>query len=460
MVSVSGMRGVFGAGLTPEVVARYTAAFLRQILTQEATSPRRFIVGRDGRLGSSVVRDVVTATARAAGCDIIDVGVAMTPTIGVMVQHHGAIGGVVVTASHNPQQWCGVKPITRQGGAPGPGDAAALCESFERGLVFGDWACVEQLGDLSADETASHVHVARALAALESVCPLDDIKAKRYRVAVDSVNASGANAARLLLDALGCDVYAINDKATGVFPHPPEPVPAHLGQLVDAVKDQSCDVGFAQDPDGDRLVVIDASGQCIGEERTLVIAVWAALSAMQSARGVNIAVNLSTSRMVEDIATRFGAVVSRASVGEANVVQRMGELGAPIGGEGNGGVIWPQVARTRDSVSAMALTLALMTRERAPMRDLAEELSSYAMDKRKFDAPEDVPGALGRVADVFADAAIDTTDGVRVDLSDQDGWLHVRASNTEPIVRVIAEAPTSEATNALIGRAEKALLAR
>lgn len=463
-VSVSGLRGVLGQTLTPEVMARFTAAFLRQILREERNAGgdrrRRLVMGRDGRLGSELVCELAGATARAAGFDVVDLGVAMTPTVGVMTLHHGAAGGLVATASHNPQQWCGLKPITSQGRAPGPRESAALVECFERGLPVGDWAPATALGQRDADDTAAHVHVARCLAALEPICSIEEIKQRGLRVAVDSVNASGASGARLLLDALGCDALLINSDPTGVFAHPPEPAPENLSQLCEVVKERGCDAGFAQDPDGDRLALVDGQGACIGEEKTLALAVRAVLSSLDGANGAIVATNQSTSRMIEDVAAEFGAQVVRSPVGEAHVVNAMLERGAAIGGEGNGGVIWPEVALIRDSLSAMTLTLALIARERKPLRELAAGLPGYAMIKRKAPMPADAQAALERVAGAFDGARVDRSDGVRVDLPEKRAWLHVRASNTEPIIRFIAEAPREDDAASLIAQAEAALRKR
>jgi len=467
MLSVSGCRGILGESLTPEVICSYANAIASWIATTRPVArvgcPVSVVVGRDGRQSGGMVRDLVVGTLVASGCRVIDLGVATTPTVGVAVNHFGADGGLVLTASHNPQQWNGMKALTHRGCAPAASDAGQIIAKFRAGETA--YAAHDSLGTVEADDTAAHVHVARVLEAVESVAPIEAIRAQRFRVVVDSVNASGSRAAKLLMDALGCDLVHLHDSASGVFPHTPEPTAENLREMCSSVIRAGAVVGFAQDPDADRLAILDADGRYIGEEYTLALSVWAVLESMEHPGGARIPTNLSTSRMVDDIAGRFGASVERFAVGEANLVDAMlaraGEM--PIGGEGNGGVVWPAVVPIRDSIGAMALVLAFMTKSGRSLSDLVDDIPAYAIVKRKQPIREGLAEqALKAVQSVLGPRAerIDDADGVRVDLkllSGGDAWVHVRPSNTEPILRLIAEAPTEVEANALLDEVSAAI---
>ena len=447
MVTVSGCRGIVGRSLTPETIARYAWAFGAG-LDRDGRRPR-VVLGRDGRRGGEAIARVVAGSLASAGIDVVDLGVAMTPTVGLAVRETGADGGLVVTASHNPGEWNGLKPITPEGRAPLPDGAAALIDRFRSGGP--EWAPADEVGGVSEDPTAPDLHAERVLAALAGVSPAEPIRSRGFRVALDSVNASGAVIGRDLLERLGCRVEHVNAEPTGIFPHTPEPTRENLAGLSDQVTAAGADVGFAQDPDGDRLAIIDETGRYIGEEYTLVLAALALLGSMgpDRAQGAALAANLSTSRMIDDVASAFGARVVRTPVGEANVVAGMESSGAVLGGEGNGGVIWPEVVSIRDSAGSMALVLALMAREGRPLSAIVDDIAPYAIDKRKLPIE---PGMAERVVaglrDAFPGADADSQDGIRLDFAAPSGsgraWLHARPSNTEPIFRLIAEAPTPE----------------
>jgi len=400
----------------------------------------------------------------------------MTPTVAVMTdaiaRGAGKTAGMVITASHNPQEWCGLKCLLAEGGEHGSAACAPPIELAE-GIIArfreGPVMCApwHGVGRVEGDESASEEHVDRLLAAMsaEGLCELPSAVGHGSSVALDSVNASGVGGGRLCLESLGCDeIMHVGADESGVFPHPPEPVAENLalpGGLCDAVREAGFDVGFAQDPDADRLAVIDGSGRFIGEEYTLALVAMALLEAR--ARGGDsgdavVVTNLSTSRMVDDLAARYGARVLRTAVGEAHVVEAMKREAAAgtrvvCGGEGNGGVIWPRVAYVRDSLSAMALVLWLMSpacgrERRRSVSELVDSLPRYAMEKRKITLArrEDASPTLERIAAAYAGHRVDRRDGVRVDFTNGPlagkAWLHVRASNTEPIMRLIAEAPT------------------
>jgi phosphomannomutase len=473
MLSVSGMRGTFGGSLTPDVVTRYCGAFAAWVHQQRATikSAKRphVVVGYDGRAGSDAVATLVGAALEMNGCDVTALPLPqMTPTIGFIVDRLGADAGLQVTASHNPQEWCGLKPIVRAAGArkgevsasaPGKALADEIIGRYNAGTgAFAQWGALGQPLSDSPRVTEEHpLHVARLIKQL-GVAPA--IKKARLHAALDSVTSSGFVAGHDLLSTLGVKVSGVNpDKtlAAGLFPHTPEPTRDNLVGLSRFVKKAKgkIHVGFAQDPDGDRLAVVDETGSYIGEEYTLVLASMAMGELGQLKKGQVLAVNLSTSRMIEDVAGWYGCHVVRTAVGEANVVEGMRANKSPIGGEGNGGVIWPKVTYIRDSLGAMALILALMARRKQKVSELVAQVPSYAIVKRKIDLnpamnPKDVVAAL---ADKYAQHKPDRTDGVWVNFADQRAWLHVRASNTEPIMRLIAEAPTAEQAGAILDEA-------
>lgn len=467
MLSVSGCRGIVGRSLTPEVICRYAnsiagwIAFARPI--ERAGRPVTVVLARDGRASGGMLRDLVVGTLVASGCRVIDLGVATTPTAGVAVDHFEADGGIILTASHNPQQWNGMKTVTHRGCAPPASAAEAIIERFRAGESA--YAAHDAIGAVEADDTAAHVHVARVLKAVEAIAPVDSIRAQRFRVVVDSVNASGVRGAKLLMEALGCELVHLHDSASGVFPHTPEPTEENLRDMCAEVVRAGAVIGFAQDPDADRLAIIDADGGYIGEEYTLVLSAWAVLDAMEGSAGVRIPTNLSTSRMVDDVAARYGATVQRYPVGEANLVEAMlaDRERMPIGGEGNGGVVWPAVVPIRDSIGAMALVFALMTRTGRSLSDLVDDIPTYAIVKRKQPIREGLADrALKAVQSVLGARAekIDDADGVRVDLklaSGGDAWVHVRPSNTEPILRLIAEAPTVDEAKGLLDEVSRAI---
>lgn len=481
IVSVSGLRGIVGKSLTAEVAVRYAAVLGAWFVERDcgrdggATDgkPRGgrpksrplVVLGRDGRAGGQMIRDSVLAGLSGAGCDVLDLGVAMTPTVGVMVDEHGAAGGVVITASHNPQQWNGIKCLVRDpeegevsACAPEASAAAGLAGMFHKGEGRG--VAWNGLGRVEVLPGAAVTHVDRVLDRLGAQARAA-IRQTGFTVVLDSVNSSGGVGGALLLEELGCTVVAIGNETTGVFPHVPEPIAENLVGLCGLVKDHNADAGFAQDPDADRLAIVDERGRYIGEEYTLALAAWSALELMgDQASGCVLATNLSTSRMVGDVAARFGARVERTAVGEANVVAELKRHPLSFGGEGNGGVIWPEVTLVRDSLSAMALVLALCARHAKSISQLVAEIDGlspsgrgYSIVKRKVEVAdrETAHRLIEDVANRYAGSRIDRRDGVWIDLSERGAWLHVRSSNTEPIVRMIAEAPSHSEAKELAG---------
>jgi len=463
MLSVSGCRGIVGATMTPEVAARFAGAFAGWVIDRTGAARPTIVFGKDGRAGNEALHLAAVSGLLAAGARVIDLDVAATPTVGVMVEHHGAQGGMVLTASHNPAEWNGLKclavdPASGRASAPNAADAAGIIERFRAGRVA--LAPHDAQGSHDHDATGEHVHVARALKAVEAVAPVRDIRARGFAVAVDSVNASGAKGARLLLEALGCDLTHVHADGSGVFPHSPEPTADNLKGFSADVRGAGARVGFAQDTDADRLALLDERGEYVGEEHTLALATRALLEFDASSRKAPLAANLSTSRMIDDVASAYGgAGVVRTPVGEANVVEAMLANGSAIGGEGNGGVIWPAVTMIRDSLGAMALVLALMTRTGKPLSALVRETPAYVIEKRKTPVREGLAArACEAIARQFGGGRVDTQDGVRVDFDgagEEPAWLHVRASNTEPIIRLIAEARTPDRAAQLLDEAER-----
>ena len=461
MLSVSGARGIVGRAMTPTVAAEFAAAFgslVRSRRREEGSDDAPEIcVGSDGRPSGPMLAAAAMSGLLASGCRVVDLGVVTTPTVGVMVVERGAAAGLVITASHNPLEWNGIKCLTREGAAPDAGEAREIIRRFREREI--EYAPVLDLAAIERDDTAHRIHVDRVLAVVDP----EPIRRRRLRVVLDSVNGAGCVPGRMLLEELGCTVVHVNGEPTGRFSRAPEPLERNLVDLAAAVPVAGADCGFAQDPDADRLAVIDERGRYIGEEYTLVLAARRLLDL--GGGGVVIATNLSTSRMIDDLAARYpGTSVVRTAVGEANVAAAMREAGAPIGGEGNGGVILPAVGWVRDSLAAMALVLSLLAAEEEPrpLGAMVDEMPRYCMIKSTVDVPgADDPAALASMMDAVAArfsagaARIDRTDGVRVDLA--GGWVHLRASNTEPIVRIIAEADDPAEAEALIEKIRRGL---
>ena len=453
MLSVSGARGIVGRTMTPVVAATFAGAFGSHIRTLVAGRRPKLVVARDGRYGGEALARAVQGALASVGCDVVDIGVAMTPTVGLMIKALGADGGMAVTASHNPIEWNGLKCLDGDGLAPPKPVAEAIIARFKAADIA--FAKPLEIGSITTDSTAARRHVDRVLAVTGAA---ERVRAKKLRVVLDSVNASGCEGGRMMLDALGCGVTHIYGEMTGIFGHTPEPTAENLGELAAKVRGTAgAACGFAQDPDADRLAIVDENGRYIGEEYTLVLAA----QRMLELRGpFALAANLSTSRMIDDIAAKFpGAVVHRTAVGEANVVSALKPAKGLLGGEGNGGVIVPEVCWVRDSLSAMALVLDLIASRGEPLSRIVDGLPRYAIVKTKLDLASigglaAVAPALAKLKTAFAKERVSDVDGVRIDFT--DGWVHVRASNTEPIARIIAEAPTRGRAEALVQAAATA----
>jgi phosphomannomutase len=426
MVSISGVRGIVGQTLTPEVLTNYAAAF--GLLCKGC----KIVVGRDSRVSGEMARHAVLAGLQAAGCSVVDLGRVPTPTVQLAVEDLRAAGGIVITASHNPQEWNALKFIGSTGLFLGPKQSARLWKLAEKKKKT--WVPWDRLGSLTQDDGAIERHIKRILA-LKDI-DVAALRKRKFRVAVDAVNGVGGLIAPQLLGQLGCRVTGVNTEPTGRFAHTPEPLPENLRQLSHAVRKAKADIGFATDPDVDRLAVVDEEGVPLGEEYTLALAVQFVLKQ----RPGRVVINMSTTRAVEDIARAFTSPVVRTPVGEIHVARRMKRSKAVIGGEGNGGVILPQVHFGRDAPVGMALILQHLLDSGSTVRQMAAALPQYVMIKRKLRVPrEKMSKVESKLAAAFRGHKINRADGLRVDF--KDTWLHVRQSNTEPIVRIYTEAP-------------------
>ncbi len=434
MIGVSGMRGTIGGTLTPQVVSQMAAAFavfLKQTAQPQNGTHLRLAFGRDSRPSGSWVRDSAIGTLTASGVEVIDLDVVTTPGVAMMVKWLSADAGMIATASHNPIQWNGLKLLNSQAVALPPEQAEQIKALYES--RSSDFVRVQQLVPARKNGETHALHVKRVLEHVDVL----GISSKRFKVVLDSVNGAGCVASATLLSKLGCQLSHINATPDGQFPHEPEPTAANLTGLAVEVKRQRAAVGFAQDPDADRLAIVDENGTYIGEEYSLALA---ARLIMAKKPGAVTAANLSTSRMLDDIAAKYGGRVVRTPVGEANVVHAMLREGSTIGGEGNGGVIDPRIVPGRDSLVGMAYVLQLMAETGKTISQLVAEIPHYDIVKTKFECRrEDANRAVEAIKKEFASERVDTQDGIRIDWD--TSWVHARSSNTEPIMRIIAEAP-------------------
>src|SRR5438876_3010975 len=447
MVSVSGARGLVGTDLTPEVVAGWPAAVGNWARDRMRPSGRRavrpsIVVGRDARTSGPMFASAAIAGLQSVGCDVIDVGLVATPTVQLAVEHHRAAGGIILTASHNPIEWNALKFVGRDGIFLDTGAGTRVRELATGGGNSLPRATNDAIGRVAADADAISRHLAAVLA-LRGV-NVRAIRRRRFRVALDTVRGAGGAVMPELFERLGCRVSAINLETDGLFPRPPEPVPENLKALAALVRRSKADIGIAVDPDVDRLPVVDEKGRPIGEDYTLAFAI----RAVRPSGRQTVVCNLSTSLVVEDAAREFGARVVRAPVGEAHVARKIIELNAVIGGEGNGGVMYPALHVGRDAPVAAALVLSLLARERATVSELVARAPRYTIVKAKVPRGARLEQVYEALRQRFGDATVDRQDGLR--LSWPDRWLHVRPSGTEPIIRLIAEAPTSADAERLI----------
>jgi phosphomannomutase len=442
MVSVSGVRGRVGEALTPEIMAKFAAGFGAWALARNG-GKATIVVGRDSRVSGPMFHPVVLSALQSVGCNVIDIGMVPTPTVQLAVEHHHAAGGLAITASHNPIEWNALKFIGPSGLFLDGAEAADM-----RKVVDGEKiprATWDELGVITADKDAAREHIEKILAL--PFLDVEGIRKREFRVGLDCVRGAGGVFMPVLLELLGCKLATINMEPDGRFPRSPEPVAENLGELQKLVQDSHCDIGMAVDPDVDRLALVSEEGVAIGEDYTLALA---AKVVLRHRKGP-VVTNLSTSRILDDIAIEAGSRVIRAPVGEVNVATRMRTEKSPIGGEGNGGVILSELHLGRDAPVGAALILQLLLEEgeKRPLSKIVASYPRYIIVKDKLDRPnaplDTVYQALTRA---FPDAEADTQDGLR--LTWPDRWVHIRPSGTEPIVRVIAEAPSAEDAEKLV----------
>lgn len=431
MISVSGIRGIFGSHLTPENLVTFTAAYGTWL------DGGTVVVGRDSRVTGQICEDIVCATLQSVGCDVVKVGIAPTPTVAMGVLKHKAAGGIILTASHNPEQWNALKLLNSKSEFLDADQGSEVLAIAEKGNF--SYKLFDEIGSISEDDQSIQSHI-EAVLALPYI-DVELIRGKKFTVAVDAVNGAGSYALPNLLEALGVNVKRLYCEPTGIFPHNPEPLPAHLTEICDFIKKNVVDLGVVTDPDGDRLALVDENGRLYGEEYTQV----AAFDLMLSKKPGDTATNLSSSRAADDITAKYGKTCHRAAVGEINVVKVMQQNGAVISGEGNGGVINPDLHPGRDALVGTAMILQLLAERNLKASAYRDTLPEYEMSKQKIELKDlgvDADDLLEKVKTEFADNNPNTTDGVKIDF--EEGWVHFRKSNTEPIVRVYSEAATAE----------------
>ncbi len=442
-IGVSGIRGVVGEFLTPALTAAFAQAFGTYV------GAGRVIVGRDTRSSGEMLQHAVHCGLLAAGCEVIDVGVLPTPTIQIFTGASGARGGLAITASHNPPEYNALKLFGPHGLFFNHYERAELLDIYHQSSFR--HAGNDEMHSVSRDlDTPKRTHILRVLKLIDA----EAIRARRFRVALDGVNGAGSElSVHFLRDVLGCELHAISVDPTKPFPREAEPRAEVLGELSALVRDKKCDIGFAQDPDGDRLAVAAETGFVIDNDDVLALAVDAALARKRGP----VVVNLTTSAVIDDVAARHGAAVHRTPVGEANVVEVMTAVGAVIGGEGsNGGIIHPGVQLCRDSYTGMGLLLDRMQSTNQRMSEMAGALPKYHRRAGKVGFEHGRLGAVMQALEkAFPEAGVDRQDGLKLNLA--DGWLHVRSSNTEPILRYAAEARSAARAAGLLAAAAELL---
>jgi phosphomannomutase len=435
MVSISGVRGIVGESLTPQVVQKYTLAFGTYL------NGKKVIVGGDSRTSGRFIRNLVKGCLAATGCEVIDIGIVPTPTVQMEILYHQAAGGIAVTASHNPPQWNGLKFMDANGRFLSPANADQVYQAADRNqFTYRSWT---ELGREATDDSANHRHIGAILNL--PFLDAEKIRLRKFKVMVDCVNGAGGLIIPELLKELGCKVVVLNGEATGHFAHTAEPLPENLNQLCLQVKNDRADIGFAVDPDVDRCAIIDNTGSPIGEEYTLALAVKFILMKKLGP----VVVNMSTSRVSEDIARYYNCRFIRTRVGEIHVADEMAKEKAVIGGEGNGGVILPDLHLGRDAPLAIALTLQFLLESGKTIHDLFLSLPQYKIVKSKINIEGLQPDKiLESIASAHTDQPINFLDGLKIDT--ETSWVHLRKSNTEPIIRIMAEAPTDQEAQQLV----------
>lgn len=452
--SISGIRGTIGGkpgdNLTPLDVVQFSAAFAQWIKKQSGKNNPKVVLGRDGRISGEMVLDLAAQTLKACGVHVVKLGLSTTPTVEVYVPYCKADGGIILTASHNPKEWNALKLLNNKGEFISGDDGAQILAMIEAEDY--DFVSVDELGSIEVSNDSMSYHI--DLIKNDALVDADLIASKKYKVVVDGVNSSGSFAIPDTLRALGvAEVIVLNEEITGDFAHNPEPLPENLTELAAKVKEVGADLGIAVDPDVDRLALIDENGNPFGEEYTLVAV---ADYILQNRKGATVS-NLSSSRALADVTNKHGCNYTAAAVGEVNVVTAMKANGAVIGGEGNGGIIYPPLHYGRDAMVGVALFLTYLAQENILVSNLRAKYPDYVMVKSKMpiSAGVNVDEVLKKAETAFANENLNTIDGVKVDF--EAGWVHLRKSNTEPIIRLYAEAPSEQEALALVEKVKTAI---
>lgn len=442
--SISGIRGTIGGrvgeNLTPIDVVQFVSAFISFL--KKDGNPLTIVVGRDARVSGEMINKLVCSTLQSLGVNVIDLGLSTTPTVEMAVVHHHSDGGIILTASHNPMQWNALKLLNARGEFISAADGHKVLEIIDKQAY--QFAEIDKLGKYSTYDKAIEDHI-EAILKLDLV-NVDAIKRAHFSVILDCVNSTGGLALPLLLKKLGVlKVKVLNDDCSGVFAHNPEPLPQNLRGIADAMKKGTYSVGFVVDPDVDRLAILTENGDMFGEEYTLVSV---ADYILQHKKG-NTVSNLSSTRALRDVSRKHSVDYNASAVGEVNVVEKMKETDAVIGGEGNGGVIYPELHYGRDALVGIALFLTYMAETGMKCSEIRRLYPSYVISKNKIDlrADMDLQAILQHIAEKYAKHEVNTIDGVKIDF--ENGWVHLRPSNTEPIIRIYAEAENGKMADSM-----------
>jgi len=453
--SISGIRGTIGGkpndNLTPVDVVRFAAAYGTYILSQTNVSKAKVVIGRDARISGSMVQALVSNTLIGLGIDVIDLGMATTPTVEMVVPKENAQGGIILTASHNPKQWNALKLLDSKGEFLNAEAGAHILDIADKENF--DFASVDDLGKISKNNTSLEMHIQEVIN--HPLVTVDKIKASGLKIVVDGVNSIGGIAIPALLKEFDLEVIELYCEPNGQFPHNPEPLKEHLGALSEKVIETGADLGIVVDPDVDRLAFIDENGEMFGEEYTLV----ACADYVLSKKSGNTVSNMSSSRALRDVTEKHDGSYFSSAVGEVNVVTKMKEVDAVIGGEGNGGIIDPQLHYGRDSLIGTALFLSLLSGLKFSVSELKKTYPEYFMSKGKIELEPsmEVDHLLNEIKKKYTDNKPNTIDGVKIDF--ENSWVHLRKSNTEPIIRVYTEAPSQLEADDLMNRFKAELLA-
>jgi len=436
-ISISGVRGIVPDSLTPEVCLEFAKAFGTYL------GGGKVVLGTDPRASSEFIKGIIFSGLLSSGCEVVDLGICPTPTVGIMIRELKAAGGMVITASHNPLPWNGLKFMREDGIFLNEKQAKKLIDIYEnKKFIKG------KPKTLCHNPSAIEIHIKKIL----KIVNAGSIRRKKLKVAVDSCNGAGSEISLRLLQKLGCKISAINCNVFGAFPHPPEPIAENLKELCQLVKNKKLDIGFAFDSDADRLAIVTNEGKAAGEELTLALATKFILSQFRNhSKSEKIVVaNLSTTQAIDDIAQSHGATVLRTKVGEVHVAEELKDLNGLIGGEGNGGVIYPPIGFNRDALTAMAMVLNLLAKARKNITEVIAEIPSYYTIKKKVEcfSQDEASDIIEEIIEKFRGKDLVLTEGVKVILP--QGWVHVRPSNTEPVLRIIAESQDKKEANKLI----------